>query len=325
MGYDFTTGGSGFVKATELVTSMYDSVESGFYDVLYPEVLWNEILPAGSVKTDINPGAQNYVYRSRDVVGMGQFVNGHSANIPRVGQTIGQVVVPILDAAVGATLMNSEVRRTQFGLQRALVQDYGEIMRKATDYHVERVFFFGDPNVNFESFLDYSTVPKVTIDNPWTIAEPAKMVADVNGMLTTIWDNSKNIHLPDTVFLPPVQFSLLTTAYVIGAGTAGVAVSALEYLRQNNIYTANTQKPLNIRSLRYLKEAGVVGPGPDFNPTNRAIAMEMHPRNFVMPFPLPYQITQPVPIGLGVDMFAEYIFGSFNVRHPACMIYADGI
>ena len=318
MPYDFTTGGSNQITATELITSVFDQVEAGFYDALYPEILWREMLPEGSIKTDINPGAQNHVYRSRDIKGMGQFVNGDVKNIPRVGQNLGQVTVPILDAAVGATLTDAEARRYQFGYQTALAQDYGEIMKKAADYHIERTFFFGNAAAQFESFLDYSTVTKIPVAAPWTVTDPAQMVADVNDWLTTVWTNSKTIHLPDTVFLPPAQFSLLTTAYVIGAGAVGVAVSAMEYLKKNNIYTANTGKELNIKALRYLEGAGVAG-------VNRAIIMEWNERNFVMPFPLAYQLAQPVPIALGVDMFAEYIFGSFNVRYPSAMAYADGI
>ncbi len=323
MPYDFNIGGSKQITATELVVSMYDEVEAGFYDALYPEILWRTVIPQESIKTNLNPGAQNYVYRSRDMKGIGQFVNGDPANIPRVGQVVGQVTVPILDAAVGATLTDSEARRSQFALQTALAQDYGEIMKKAAEYHIERTFFFGNQAVNFKAFLDYPSITKIGVTTAWDTAEPGQMVADVNHWLTTIWTESKTIHLPNTVFLPPAQFSMLTTAYVIGAATAGVAVSALEYLRKNNIYTANTGKDLIIKSLRYLENAGA-GDAPEDH-ESRAIAMEWDPRNFVMPFPMPYQLTQPVPIPLGVDMFAEYIFGSFNVRYPKAMIYADGL
>ncbi len=316
MPYGFDTGGSKQITATELVISMYDDVEAGFYDALYPEILWRDALPPASIKTNINPGAENYVYRSRDVKGMGQFVNGDPANIPRVGQVVGQVVVPILDAAVGSTLTDAEARRAKFGLSTALAQDYGEIMKKAADYHVERTFFYGNEAANFESFLDYSTVTKIPVDNPWTPDNPEQMVSDINGWLTAMWISSKTIHLPNTIFLPPAMFSLLTTAFVIGAGSTGVAVSALEYVLKNNIYTSNTRKELNIRTLRYLENASPNG-------GNRAIVMDWNDRNFVMPFPLAYQLSQPVPIPLGVDMFAEYIFGSFNVRYPMAMLYAD--
>lgn len=318
MSYDFNTGGSSQVKATELVTSMFDHIESSFYDVEYPEILWRTILPEASINTDIDPGAENYVYRSRDQKGMGQFTQGNSANIPRVGQVLGQVIVPVLDAAIGATLMDSEARRVKFGLNTSLSQDYGEIMKKGVDYHVERTFFFGNKAGKFESFLNYTGVTLITVPNVWSASDPAQMVADVNSWLTSVWINSKLVHLPDTVFLPAEQFSLLLAAHVIGAGPAGVAVSALEYLRKNNIYTAQSGKDLNIRVLRYLQGAGDAG-------ADRAVVMEMNPRNYVLPFPMPFQLAQPVPIALGVDIFAEYVFGSFHVRFPMSMAYADGL
>lgn len=315
MPYDFTKGGSGQITATELIVSVFDQVEAGFYDALYPEILWRTVLPEGSVKTDINPGALNYVYRSRDVKGMGQFVNGDPKNIPRVGQVVGQVTVPILDAAVGATLTDAEARRYQHGYQTALAQDYGEIMKKAAEYHIERTFFFGNAAAGFVPFLDYPTCDKIPTA-AWVNAEPTVWVEAINDAITAVWTNSKTIHLPDTVFLPPAKFAMLTAAYVIGAGSVGVAVSALEYLKKNNIYTAQTGKELNIKSLRYLEGAGVAG-------VDRVIIMEWNPRNFVLPFPLAYQLAQPVPIPLGVDMYAEYIFGSFNIRYPMSMAYMD--
>lgn len=317
MPYDFSAGGHGQITAAELITSVFDQVESGFYDALYPEILWRSVLPEGSIKTDINPGAMNYVYRSRDVKGMGQFVQGDPKNIPRVGQVVGQVTVPILDAAVGATLTDAEARRYQFGYQSALAQDYGEIMKQAADYHIERTFFFGNTQAGFVPFLDYPTVDKIPAV-AWAGVDPDAWVKEINDAITAVWTASKTIHLPDTVFLPPAKFSMLTAAYVIGAGSVGIAVSALEYLKKNNIYTAQTGKELNIKSLRYLEGAGPLG-------VDRAIIMEWNPRNFVLPFPLAYQLAQPVPIPLGVEMYAEYIFGSFNVRYPGSMAYLDGI
>lgn len=316
MAYEFTKGGSGNA-ATELITSVFDQVEAGFYDALYPEILWKTVIPEESVKTDINPGAANFVYRSRDVKGQGQFVNGDPRNIPRVGQVVGQVVVPILDAAVGATLTNAEARRYQMGYQTALAQDYGEIMKKASEYHIERTVFFGDVAAGFVPFLDYPTVDK-TPATAWSGKGPDEWVKDINDAITAVWTNSKTIHMPDTVFLPPAKYSMLTAAYVIGAGSVGVAVSALEYLKKNNIYTATTGKELNIKVLRYLERAGVGN-------VDRAIIMEWNPRNYVLPFPLAYQLAQPVPVPLGVEMYAEYIFGSFNVRYPMCMAYIDGL
>jgi hypothetical protein len=306
------------IKATELIVSVFDQVEAGFYDALYPEILWNTVIPQESVNTDINPGAQNHVYRSRDVRGMGQFVNGDPKNIPRVGQTVGQVTVPILDAAVGATLTDAEARRYQFGYQTALAKDYGEIMKKAADYHVERTFFFGNVAAGFVPFLDYPTVAKIPVA-AWAGTDPRIWVQSINDAIMAVYTASNTVHLPDTVWMPPTKMAMLMAPMTIG-GAEGTSIytNALEYIKKNNFYTANTGKELNIKPLRYLAGAGVAN-------VDRMIVGEWNARNFVMPFPLPYQLAQPVPVPLGVEMFAEYIFGSFNVRYPMCMAYVDGI
>jgi len=315
MAYDFTTKNDGAIKASELVVSIFDQVDSAFYDVLYPDILWRDNIPQGSIKSDINPGAMNHVYRSRDVKGMGQFINGDVKNIPRVGQSIGQITVPILDAAVGCTITDMEAERYQYGYNSSLAQDIGEVMRRATDLHVERCYFFGDAMAGFLSYLDYPTVTKIPAD-AWTGADPQAWVNSINDAITAVWVASKNVHLPDTVKMPPSLFSMLSQAYVIGTSTTGLAVPAFDFLQKSNICTMVTGKPLKIVPLRYLEGAGVGG-------ADRIIIQEDMDRNFVMPFPLPYQLAQPVPVAFGVDTFARYKFGSFNIRYPGSMAYLD--
>ena len=302
MAYDFSRNDGRTGIAVELVTSIYDQVGSTFYDKKYADILWQTHIPKGSVLMDINPGAMSYVYRGRDFRGMGQFINGSSRNIPRVGQTINQVTVPMLSGAVGATVMNEEARARV-------------VMRRAAELHPERVIFFGDTMSGFLPYIDYPTCSKVPGDT-WDGEDSMFPVTQINDAMTAMWTTTKNVHLPDTVKLPPTLFSMLTRASVIGTGSVGVAVSAMNYLKENNIYTAITGQPLNIMPLRYLEGAGVAG-------ADRVIIQQVKDENMIVPFPMPFQLAQPVPIALGVETFAEYKFGSFNMPYPASMLYLD--
>ena len=315
MAYDFSVKTDGAVKASELVVSIYDQVDSAYYDVLYPDILWKENIPLGSVKTDMSPGAMNHVYRSRDIKGMGQFISGDVKNIPRVGQTIGQVSVPVLDAAVGCPITDMEAERYQYGFNASLPQDIGEVMRRATDLHIERCFFFGDTLAGFQPYLDYTGITKIPGD-AWTGEDPRKWVNSINDAITAVYTTSKTVHLPNTVKMPPSLFSMLSQAYVIGTSATGVAVPAFEFLQKSNLYTMITGKPLTIKPLRYLEGAGVLG-------ADRIIIEEALDRNIVMPFPLMYQLAQPVAIPFGVDMYARYKFGSVNYRYPGSVAYLD--
>jgi hypothetical protein len=297
--------------------SIFDQIDTAFVDVLYPEILWREFIPAASVKGDVNPGAQNYGYRSRDIKGMGQFVNGDVRNVPRVGQVVGQVTVPILYAAIGATLTDYEAMQYSYGMQSALANDLGDVMKRGTEYHVERTYFFGNTAAGFAPFLDYPTVAKSAM-NAWANGTPGDWVDSINDLIVALYLASKTVHLPDTVFLPPAKIAMMMAPMTIGGAGNAIYTNALEYLKKNNFYTAMTGKELTVKSLRYLTGAGV-------NSVDRCIVAEWNDRNFVLPFPMPYQLAQPVPIPLGVDMFAHYVFGSFHVKFPGAMIYGDGL
>ena len=318
MPYSFLAQGDANITATALIMGIFDQIWGKFIEKKYPEILWQTIIPSESVITDINPGAANYIYRVHDIKGVGAFVRGNPKNINRVGQVIGQVTVPILDAAVGAVVTNGEARRHQFAFQTALSEDLASVMKRAAQYHVERVFFFGDVGSGFRPFLNYPTIPTITPVTAWTGADPSVWVDSINSWLTTVWQNTKTVHLPDTVLLPLSKFAMLQNAFVIGTGAVGVAVSALEYAKKNNIYTAKTGKELNIRELRYLTGAGSGG-------VDRAIIGQFQSDNMLMPFPMPFQLAQPVPAALSVELYAEYVFGSLNFCFPQAFAFADGL
>ena len=318
MPYDFTRGGSSYVTATELLVGSFDDVQAAFDEVLYPELLWQKLIPPESVKTDVNPGAMNYVYRARNWQGVGQFMRGSARNIPRVGQEVGQITVPILDGAVGAELSNAEARRWQYGYQTALARDFGEIMKLAAQRHIERAVIFGDDSANFASYLDYPTVPSYTPVTAWTGTDPSPWIAELNDCIGAVYTNSKTVHLPNRIELPPNKLLLLQLPMVIGSSGAGVATSALDWFKKNNLYTALTGKELEIVSVRYLQGAGSGG-------VDRAIIREFDAKNMVMPFPLEFQLAQPVPVALGVELYAEYVFGSINYKYPLSAMIMDGI
>ena len=59
--------------------------------------------------------------------------------------------------------------------------------------------------------------------------------------------------------------------------------------------------------------------------TDRMVVMEADRKNFWMPMPLPFDMLTPQENGFGVDLLAEYVFGSFHVKRPLSMEYVDGI
>lgn len=319
-----TYGGQGNVQAADIAFSIHTSVDSSFYDVMYPDHEWYGILSEDQVMEDINAGATSYSYITRDKHGTAAFIgNGPNNDIPMVGQSAGAVQVPIGYSATGAEITNEDARQYQFGFNGNLAQDLGEAMRKACDNLVETSVIFGFEPLNFHPWINYPGITAVTAQagangqTEWADKTPEEIVRDINNALTYVWKNSRTLFKPHHIFLPLEQYSLIGITPMVIGGT-GLAVTVLEFLTKNNIMTRLTGKELVITPSRYLSEAGA-------GDTARMIIMDRNRDYQCMPFPMPYLLSQPVPVPLAAQWYAEQKFGSFHVRQQGSMYYVDGI
>ena len=309
------------VSAMELVVGSFEDIEAAFYDVKYGELRWRDVVPEASVDTSVNPGATTASYRVRDIRGKGAFRATHDKEIPTVGQTLDKILVPVEVAGVAGVFDREDARQVQFGYDQSLLTEIPDIMRKACERHIEGVVFYGDDDVKgFEGWLDYSLVPTGTVPNgaggfpEWSTKTPAEIIADVNNAITAVWVNSKEIHLPDTVYLPGTQLGLIAST----AKGDETDTTILEFLKKNNVYTSLTGQELTFKSIRYLEGAGA-------GDTDRFVVADTDPENTKLPFPIPFDLLEPQEHGYDVELYAEYKFGSFHLRYPKSMLYQDGI
>ena len=322
----FTYGGQANVNMQEIAFSIYTAVDSAFYDVEYPEHDWYKVVKEDQVLSDINAGATQYAFISRDRQGAAAFRGqAENNNIPMVSQTAGSSTVPLCASNVGAKIDNEDARQYQMGFNGNLAQDLGECMRFACDNLVERTFFFGDDSVGFKGFMNFPGVPTSNAvsgaagGTEWSKKTAAEMVKDINDGLAAVWTNSRGVFLPNTVFLPLGQFNLLaTTPYTLGA-SAAVFQSALDYVKKYNIYTNQRGKELEIIPIRYLKNANAS------DDKGRMILQDRSKRNQALPFPMGYTLQAPVPVPLGAEFYSEQKHGSYVIRQPLSTLYVDGI
>lgn len=325
MSQNFNYGSQSNVTAQELAFSIYTDVETAFFDVEYPEKDWYKVVKEDQVNSAINPGATSYAARIRDRQGTAAFVGkAENNNIPKVGQSIGAIEVPLAASAIGATLNNEDARQYQFGFNSNLAQDLGECMREACDNLIEQTVFFGDASVGFRGFLNYNGITVTNAkqgaanDTEWTTKTGLEMVADVNDALTKVWEDSKGVFLPNCVFLPLAQYSLLANTPMALSNQASTFASALSYLKVNNLYSNTRGGELEIIPIRYLKGAGAAG-------ADRMVVQDRSKKNQGLPFPLPYTVQAPVPVPLGAEFYAEQKHGSYFIRQSLSTLYVDGI
>ncbi len=297
----------------EFFTSNFEQFDKRFREVKYPDLYWNQVLPAGSVDTGINPGAQSASYPTMDWRGKAGWRAKYAKNVNTVSFVTGKNRVPIESGAVSAIVDLEELEQVQFGVQLDLRTKYPEIMKKACQRHVEGTFFYGDGELGWHPFLDFPGVPTTVAGNgasgasEWESKTPDEILADMNMAVIGMEVTTRKVHTATTIYLPTAHLGYIRST----ARSANSDLSILEYFKRNN-------PGVEVLDLPYLADAGVSGAA-------RMIVMQKIEDNFYMPFPREFELLPPQFVDYTIKMYARYRFGAVNFVYPKAVAFVDGI
>jgi hypothetical protein len=142
------------------------------------------------------------------------------------------------------------------------------------------------------------------------------MLRDVNDLISSVRTNTSEVEWVDTLRLPPAAFRYIATKR-LGAGDG--YITALEYLRKNNVYTAETNQPLDIQPLRELAKASQNGGG-------RMVVYRKDEEVLRFHLPMPRRALQPRQksiMGFETGLIART--GGTEWRTPGAAAYGDEI
>lgn len=289
-----------------------EHIQAKVYAKLYRDIVYPSIVP---VSFEAGPFANAITYETMDQRAKARFMAPGSIEMPLADISKEHVTQPVEHAGLGYKYSLQELRQAQF-MGVPLDQRRADAVRRGVEDFAQSVCFLGDANHNLKGFLNNSLVSIIAAPTgTWSTPRTAELIiADVNAALTPIWEGSKTVHLPDTILLPPAQFSLLNTILV------GVEhnQTLLQLLKKNNIYFANTGRELTIMPLSEL--TGVAPAAAD-----RLVAYEKSPDNETFHFPMPLQFVAPQPQLLNVVVPGEFRVSGVEIRYPGSIRYLDGI
>lgn len=313
----FTTGNPTGLEGFGIVQDAFEDIQAAAFDVVMPEILWNTSIPAASVDRSINIGARSASYKVKDRRGVGSFRASHGKDIPTVGAGMNKVSVPLESSAISAHIDRDDLNAIQFGHEGLnLLTEYGVIMREACERHIERVFFFGFPELDYTGYIDHPEIAITASADTFANLDAEGIENEINSAITIVWTGSKQAFLPGRVELPPEQFALLSTKKT-GLDN-NTSITILKYLEKNNIYTQMTGLDLDIVPLRHLEEAGAGG-------EDRMRVTDLKADYHWMPMPEDFTMLEPFNRGFETDLFASYKFGPYHIRQPLSSLYVDGI
>jgi len=287
----------------------------------YPSFDYAGMVP---VNTDGDMWDVGTLVYSGDVAGKAEYLGGKAFDVPNASISFSQGVTPFHLAGVGYELSRREVER----FARMIAQNGGlteggsnlgerkaSAARMVADKFVYDRVIRGSTEKGFLGMINQTVVPTANAPTgTWSTATPDQMLADVNAALQDVYVNSRETALADSLLLPTSKFLFINNARITNTNT-----SVLNYLAQNNSFSAISRRPLDIRPSRELETAGA-------SSTARMIAYEKSPDNMEFFLPGMFEFMPLFPTSsMTWRVDGVMNVGQFELYRPKTMSYRDNI
>lgn len=300
------------------VVSQTAYIEPSVYRIKFTQIQYQDLL-AGCIDTSANPFAKTVTYYSQESFGGAKWINGDADDVPYGSDERSKFETQVHSAARGYSYGWEEVNQAAM-LGVSLDAERASSARRAYEEFADAIALTGDASKGWEGLFNNSAVTAsgATADGTgssalWANKDADLILRDVNDALTGIQTATNNVILGDTLLLPYARFNTLASKRV-----PNTTMSTIEYLRQNNVFTAQTGKALTIKGVRGLDTAGS-------GSTARMIAFRRSPEVLKLHIPMPLRFL-PVQIdGLRYKVPGVFRLGGLDVRLPKEIIYRDGI
>jgi len=301
--------------AFPFVVAQGRNIETKIYERRYPTFNYSQVIP---VVTEGNAWATGTTFFTVDSAGEAKFLSGAGTDMPFNKTTKGMSSHDFAMIGSGWEWTIEEIN--QAALYNISLNQTDAM--SATD-KVERllntVAFVGSTEKNWTGFANSTVVPRADVDTPgtfWPAKSADQILTDVNEVIGRVRTQTSEVEWADSLALPPAAFRTIATKR-LGAGDGTLTV--LEYIKKNNIYTAETNQPLNIFPVRELATASQDGGG-------RMVAYRRDEEVLRFHLPMPRTVLQPRQksiMGFETGIIART--GGTEIRLPLAMAYADEV
>lgn len=300
-------------SALGFVQSQTAHIETQVNETVYPDIQYPELIP---VDTSANEWAQTVTYYSSDKFGAADWINGNAGDIPLADTEMAEHSTSVHTAGIGYGFGLAEINTAAL-VGNNLQSDKAMAARRAYEEMVDRVALSGDATKNFQGLINNSSVTAASADNgAWdggTTTED-EILADVNAVILGIAEDTAYTGMADTLLLPFAKLNTLATTRL-----GDTQATILQFLRQNNTYTAMTGQALTIRGVRGLETAGD-------SDSNRMVAYRRAPDVLKLHIPMAHRFLpafQKSPTY--VEVAGMFRLGGLDIRRPKEVRYSDGI
>lgn len=295
-------------------------IEAGLYKTKYPELNYAELIP---VDTSAGEFVKSVTYFSMDGAGKAKWLNGNGKDIPVVGANLEQFETAVHSAGIGYDYGFEEVNQARL-LGVPLDAEKAGLARRSYEQMVYDVSLNGDTEKNFEGLYNYTGVPAVSVDADgnenggtnstlWAHKTPDQIIRDVNDLLTGVVTATKETELANTLVLPTERLTKIASTRL-----TDTKMTVLQFIKESNVYTAQTGQELMIRGKRGLLTKGA-------GSTARMVAYRRSPEVLKLHIPMAHRFFPIQVQGLQYTIPGMFRLGGLDIRLPKAVSYGDGI
>lgn len=288
---------------TAVFARQLEDIDAQLYRVVYPQLKGTALVP---VKTDIDPGAEEYTYRVMDYAGQSKPIANYADDLPRVDVQGKEVTTKLFShgAAYGYSLQDlRRSRMTGLGLDSERAMACREVIARKND----TIIATGDSTVGLTGFLNNANVSLVSpATGTWSSATAEQIADDLFKIERAIIADSKGVEMPDTVVLPPSLFALASTKRLSNTTT-----TAMEFF---------LAKALGVRNVEHWYPLETAGSGG----VARIVMYTRDPSKLSALLPLEFNQLPPEARNLAFVINCDSRAGGVAVRYPGSMRYMDG-
>lgn len=311
VGDDITNTSLFFNRALEYMTA-------AAFDVKYAKLPFRDILP---IMNEGGPGVKDIVSEVYDIFGKAALINGAAKDIPIVAGGGKEIHYPVVMWGIGASWNIQELQSFVVAQRNGRGRRSPEQQRQAAALRgIEEALndqaLFGTEDTGIFGFLNNPLVPTgsvvagASLSTEWEDKTADEILNDINTLADTVWSYSKMREMPDTLLLPPKQWSILKNRHLPNR-----EITIMAYLVENSQYFKSADRIIPINELA---NAGING-------TGKMVVYSKDEEKVCVEIPAEAS-SLPVQQQLFSYLMVWYAYSAGTIlRYPRSVAYAEGI
>lgn len=307
-------------------------IKAQTFDVLYADLPARTMFP---VSNEAPAGAETITYTVYDKVGQAKLAGNMADDIPRADVSGRQVTMPVKTLTIGYGYSIKDIQSSQMAGGLPLDARRAEAATRAMEELVNTLTFFGEGdfvNGGVRGLYNNPYVPRGSVaqggsgNTAWSTKTADEILADINGVLSTINSDSKLIERANRIGLPPAQYNFIRSTR--SSVTSASDTTILEYVVQNSQFIASAEDifPVNelvgaVLPINAATPGGITGN--DTDDLMLVYTLDRAKLELEIPQELTYLPVQEKNLEFLVPGYAYY--GGLNLYFPGSMFFAGGI